>query len=154
MYKRIKFIRHLQFVRYRLLFGINCTTLSISFIVAERMCPNCHLAEVKLWCKKCETNYCSPCYELVHALPIFKSHVSVPIDSDLVMLIACSVHSDEKLKFWCDTCMILVCRDCIALRHQGHACTEIDNAATDKIKEVSIKFYLKEFHEKIFFVLI
>ncbi|CAM4809107.1 unnamed protein product [Rotaria magnacalcarata] len=99
------------------------------------MCDDCAKVKAELWCKKCETAYCSSCCKLAHVRSAFKSHVTVPIDSKPIVFIECSVHSDEKLKFWCDTCMILVCRDCIVVRHQGHACTEIYNAATEKAKE-------------------
>ena len=32
----------------------------------------------------------------------------------------CSQHTDEKLKFYCHTCQILVCRDCILVDHKDH----------------------------------
>ena len=33
----------------------------------------------------------------------------------------CQLHSDEALKFYCDTCNMLICRDCIVLKHSGHS---------------------------------
>ncbi|CAF3640237.1 unnamed protein product [Rotaria sp. Silwood1] len=44
------------------------------------MCSNCDSLEATLWCKKCETGYCSPCYKSLHSAPALKTHVSVPID--------------------------------------------------------------------------
>ena len=33
----------------------------------------------------------------------------------------CRLHSDESLKFYCETCSVLICRDCIVLQHLGHS---------------------------------
>lgn len=33
----------------------------------------------------------------------------------------CGVHKDEVLKFYCDSCSCLVCRDCTIVEHAGHS---------------------------------
>ena len=45
----------------------------------------------------------------------------------------CQVHSDEVLKFYCETCSTLVCRDCIVLSHKEHLYNRIEEVA-DKEK--------------------
>ena len=34
--------------------------------------------------------------------------------------INCPIHEDEMLKFFCETCAMLICRDCMAIEHSGH----------------------------------
>ena len=41
----------------------------------------------------------------------------------------CLLHSDESLKFYCETCSVLICRDCIVLEHSGHSYNRIDKVA-------------------------
>ncbi|PIK59967.1 hypothetical protein BSL78_03122 [Apostichopus japonicus] len=36
----------------------------------------------------------------------------------------CDKHQEEKLRFYCLPCCMLVCRDCMLLTHQGHNCVE------------------------------
>ena len=45
----------------------------------------------------------------------------------------CDSHRDEKLKFYCETCSVLVCRDCIAVDHSKHTYNHIDKV-TGKVK--------------------
>ncbi len=101
--------------------------------------------ETELWCRKCEANYCSKCYELVHEIPILKTHVSIPIDQKPIMPVPCNQHPDEKLKFWCSTCLTLVCSDCMINQHQDHSCNGIENEALKRAKEVRIKFDFRDF---------
>ena len=42
----------------------------------------------------------------------------------------CSLHTDEKLKFYCKDCEMLSCRDCILLNHSNHT-----KRSHDEIKE-------------------
>lgn len=109
-------------------------------------CSNCKSAETELLCRKCEANYCSECDEVVHAIPILKTHASVRIDQKpRRMGISCTQHADEKLKFWCNTCSISVCSDCMVYQHQGHSCNGIENEAVNKAKEVRIEFDFQDF---------
>ena len=41
----------------------------------------------------------------------------------------CTLHSDENLKFFCETCQTLICRDCIILEHTGHQYNRIEKIA-------------------------
>ncbi|CAF3587921.1 unnamed protein product, partial [Rotaria socialis] len=99
------------------------------------MCSNCNSIQAKFWCKKCETNYCSQCYELDHGTSSLKIHISIPIDQRPVIFASCNQHPGEKLKFWCNSCRILVCSECIILQHQSHAYNKIEIEASNKTKE-------------------
>ena len=41
----------------------------------------------------------------------------------------CQLHEDETLKFFCETCSTLICRDCMAIEHSGHTYDRIEKVA-------------------------
>ena len=41
----------------------------------------------------------------------------------------CPVHEDELLKFFCETCTTLICRDCMAIEHSGHSYDRLEKLA-------------------------
>ena len=43
--------------------------------------------------------------------------------------ITCQLHEDETLKFYCNTCSTLICRDCMAIEHSGHTCNRIEKVS-------------------------
>lgn len=43
--------------------------------------------------------------------------------------VKCEQHCDETLKFFCETCSMLICRDCIVLKHIGHEYDRIEVVA-------------------------
>lgn len=43
--------------------------------------------------------------------------------------VKCDQHCDETLKFFCETCSMLICRDCIVLKHIGHDYDRIEVTA-------------------------
>ena len=49
----------------------------------------------------------------------------------------CSVHSDEVLKFYCETCSCLVCRDCTVVEHSGHKYDRMEKVADTERKKLS-----------------
>ena len=54
----------------------------------------------------------------------------------------CAVHDDEKIKFFCQGCEMLVCRDCITVNHKDHErieYTEEGDAARKALKESAAK---------------
>ena len=49
----------------------------------------------------------------------------------------CSVHPDENLKFYCETCSCLVCRDCTVVEHSGHKYDRMEKVADMERKKLS-----------------
>lgn len=49
----------------------------------------------------------------------------------------CSMHSDEILKFYCETCGCLVCRDCTVVEHSGHKYDRMERVADTERKKLS-----------------
>ena len=50
----------------------------------------------------------------------------------------CSQHTDEKLKFYCHTCQILVCRDCIVIGHKDHQLDDyvkVSDSSKEELKQ-------------------
>lgn len=52
------------------------------------------------------------------ALPVFEEEE----------LDACSVHSDEKLTYFCQLCVVVVCKTCVVAEHPHHNCIDLREA--------------------------
>ena len=42
---------------------------------------------------------------------------------------SCQLHEDETLKFFCKTCCLLICRDCVICEHSGHTYSRVEKVA-------------------------
>ena len=42
---------------------------------------------------------------------------------------SCQLHEDEMLKFFCETCCLLICRDCVICEHSGHTYSRVEKVA-------------------------
>ena len=83
-------------------------------------------------CLDCGDALCQECAERHTLTRLTSTHKVITIedlqggryDNDIRTMqeIPCSVHDGELIKFFCDSCNIPVCRDCILLEHQSHAC--------------------------------
>ena len=54
----------------------------------------------------------------------------------------CALHKDEKLKFFCNDCEVLSCRDCILIKHKDHNIGHYDRVAEsgkEELKECLLK---------------
>ena len=81
------------------------------------------------FCCNCCLFLCSSCQEDHQSWREMASHELVSIgekktNSKSIILprkpVTCSKHTKKKLKFYCDTCQCLICRDCIAMEHSDH----------------------------------
>ena len=61
--------------------------------------------------------------------------------------IPCSEHKGEDLRFFCETCDVLVCRDCIVLSHRNHKCVTPSDAR--KQMEENLKLLLNSLDKKL-----
>ena len=54
----------------------------------------------------------------------------------------CSTHTDEVLKFYCEQCEKLICRDCMELEHNDHRsqCNRVEAIATKAMESLEICF--------------
>ena len=109
---------------------------------AVSFCVNC----CDFLCKVCSKDHKTWRKTLSHELqPVGSSAKSDAksakplLESVPEMLLNCQQHSDEALKFYCETCSMLICRDCIILDHSGHSYNRIEKVAEkEKADLVSI----------------
>lgn len=92
----------------------------------------CEEEDATKHCGDCKVKiYCDGCHAIVHKSAKKKGHASIPIQAHLQQSYAvsssnllaqpmCQIHAGEVLKFFCDTCGILVCATCGILEHNGH----------------------------------
>ncbi|XP_056019378.1 E3 ubiquitin-protein ligase TRIM56-like [Ostrea edulis] len=100
-----------------------------------KLCSFCTLlgkdVEASAQCLTCKDLLCSECADHRHRSTRFTLHhrvvtlaeVKTGKYNDVIrskQQIPCSEHTDEDLRYFCDTCDVPICRDCIVLSHQGH----------------------------------
>jgi tripartite motif-containing protein 56 len=96
-------------------------------VVAEHACDRCP-----------NEKFCLGCYQIVHAPPVMQRHQQFSIGEKLQELAPCRTHPDEKLKYWCHRCNLLICRDCVLFEHKDHSYVLINDEAKGFEIKVSI----------------
>ena len=85
-------------------------------------CENCEEVQAALWCQTCEVAACQSCMDATHGAKILQRHTRVPV-SDRWKTQGppkCPEHG-EVLKYWCMTCDVVSCTDCMNFGpHKGH----------------------------------
>lgn len=61
--------------------------------------------------------------------------------------IPCRKHEGEDFRFFCETCDVPVCRDCIVLGHQNHRCVSPSDAR--KHLEENLNSLMSSLNEKV-----
>ncbi|XP_077994985.1 E3 ubiquitin-protein ligase TRIM71-like [Glandiceps talaboti] len=80
-------------------------------------------------CVDCPQFYCDKCIEAHRKLPALRSHRILTIEefqlgresatpTPIQPVERCSVHHDNQIKFYCDTCQVAVCSDCTIVDHR------------------------------------
>ncbi len=95
---------------------------------ATTFCCNC----CKFLCSKCTQDHTRHRDKHSHKLvELGKERVNTKtlLDSIPHKTASCQLHSDEVLRFYCETCKQLVCRDCIILKHNNHKYDRIEQVA-------------------------
>ena len=93
-----------------------------------------------VFCCTCRQFLCTFCHEHHKCNKILHHHQMVGLDQESVKLLPsimtptehlCSQphHQKKKLKFYCETCQCLVCRDCTLVLHKDHRIAEVCNIA-------------------------
>jgi hypothetical protein len=106
--------------------------LSINLSTDKKLthqCDNCDENEGINWCDKCAFHYCESCTKSVHSPKALQSHTIIPAVEKVQSF--CTDHLDEKLKYWCKQCEILVCRDCLLFKHKDHIFLPLKEAASE-----------------------
>ena len=97
---------------------------------------------METYCTDCQNYLCRGCVEAHKKFKAYRGHKVVPIlELNVATLQSgqvqyCSTHKDETLKLFCETCMALVCRDCILVEHREHQYTFVKDACTKVTKQL------------------
>ena len=65
--------------------------------------------------------------------PTLKGSANIPRQP-----VHCELHRDETLKFFCETCSVPLCRDCIILKHNGHKYERMEAVAEKQKVELTV----------------
>lgn len=106
------------------------TTLKKALENPTILCDKCPDSEAVGFCKDCGKFVCDFCSQVHKKWPELSGHtiVSVPeIQANATKHITpkkgmkyCGKHPDEQLKIFCETCSMVICRDCILGDHRDH----------------------------------
>eukprot|EP00105_Crassostrea_gigas_P018509 XP_011436656.1 PREDICTED: E3 ubiquitin-protein ligase TRIM56-like [Crassostrea gigas] len=118
-----------------------CLKNLIDFVTStkeiKKLCSFCRIKgeniDATSLCLTCNDLLCTECADHRHkATTLTLHHRVVPLAevtagkyNDEIrskQQIPCSKHEGEDLRFFCETCDVPVCRDCIVLGHQNHKC--------------------------------
>ncbi|BFZ05146.1 hypothetical protein BsWGS_08185 [Bradybaena similaris] len=93
--------------------------------------------EAGFYCLQCEEWLCDSCVDAHKRVRITKDHTISPKNEVKVVtnkspweqLMMCKQHKQEQLKFFCEKCEMLTCRDCQLMDHKEHKYQFLDHAA-------------------------
>ncbi|KAH9518788.1 hypothetical protein Btru_006275 [Bulinus truncatus] len=107
-------------------------------INTKHMCTACDEGEeAGSYCMQCEEWLCDSCVDAHKRVRITKDHTISSKDDVKVVtskspweqLMMCKQHKQEQLKFFCEKCEKLTCRDCQLMDHKEHKYQFLDQAA-------------------------
>ena len=90
------------------------------------------------FCTSCCKFLCNAGHDSHKRVPQLARHNVVNLDYESSRLLPslikpnqyhCSEHSKEELKYFCEECRSLICRDCILVTHKNHKITELSKVA-------------------------
>ena len=101
------------------------------------ICGSCRESPAVEFCEVCNAFACTYCSQTHERWPEFSSHKRLALDQltsqsfgnvlrsaevlgKTEIVPTCSVHSDQRLKLYCETCQELICNDCILIAHKEH----------------------------------
>ena len=102
-----------------------------------------------IWCTDCETFQCEECFKQHQRMKGLKLHKTVSLEDfmqsprQMVALAKpdnCKDHGMQSLDLYCQTCKILICRDCTFVDHRQHQYNFVNKLADEehaKIKMVA-----------------
>ena len=119
--------------------------VEVGRIISQLGAQNLHCGSCGDVCSGLSRSFCSSCYEFLCQLcldyhkrhRIFKQHDVLTLEEDMSTrllatlkpkLALCTDHED-MLKFYCETCNKLVCRECTVISHKDHIQMELMTAA-------------------------
>ena len=106
------------------------TTLKKALRSPTITCDKCPDTEAVGFCKDCGKFVCDFCLQVHKKWPELSGHTIVSVaemQANATKHITpkkgvkyCDKHPDEQLKIYCETCSVVICRDCILGQHRDH----------------------------------
>ncbi|KAL5496806.1 hypothetical protein EMCRGX_G013166 [Ephydatia muelleri] len=116
--------------------------------VACDQCAEGSSDPAEVFCCACHHFLCAFCLEHHKHNRMWSKHKIVGLDQEGARQLHTTMkprdhycsqpnHEDNKLNFYCETCSLLVCRDCTTVTHKSHSVKEISTAAKTHQMEMS-----------------
>uniref|UniRef100_A0A1B6EGQ1 Uncharacterized protein n=1 Tax=Clastoptera arizonana TaxID=38151 RepID=A0A1B6EGQ1_9HEMI len=114
----------------------------------ELKCGSCPETVATSWCVECAEYICEGCVQAHQRLKITKEHTIKPKEEGEAenqspapgsqhKSLFCSVHRQERLSLFCETCDRLTCRDCQLSDHREHKYKFINEIAAETRSMIS-----------------
>ena len=103
-------------------------------------CINGRSGPAEVFCCTCYRFMCIFCHQHHKSHPKLSKHNMVGLDQEGAKQLQTTMkprdhycsqpnHEDNKLNFYCETCKLLVCRDCTTVAHKDHGVSEVSTVA-------------------------
>ncbi|XP_076438754.1 uncharacterized protein LOC143277738 [Babylonia areolata] len=121
-----------------------------------RMCEMCQKNVATHKCTDCDQFACDTCTAIHASIAATRSHTVLQMTSaqgsghshvKVTRERYCATHKDEKIRFFCNQCSTVICRDCKLTSHEGHATTDFSSKSSEA-KEL-VKQVMKLSREKL-----
>ena len=123
----------------------------------ETICGSCEDGKVTGYCRDCGQFVCDDCQTAHRRLTITRHHQIITLDevrakaTNLILpktLVSyCPRHSENVLKIFCETCLVLICNDCTIRLHKDHNYDLVGDVFPKHKKEIATS--LKTVKEKL-----
>ncbi|XP_070549877.1 tripartite motif-containing protein 2-like [Ptychodera flava] len=112
----------------------------------EIKCEGCQQNTATHRCVECRYYLCNTCSKTHTNLPLTRTHQLMTIEEyetakstspvTLQAVEYCNVHTQNEVKFYCETCQVPVCTNCTSVKHQKHVHTDLKDAADEYLTEL------------------
>lgn len=119
---------------------------------AMQKCSICALHELFLpavkICFECKDFFCEGCADKHKFSRFTIDHKITDLDEDSLQesldkvhidKIMCMEHEKEEMRFYCEDCYDLICRDCVILKHSDHKVLPVNQAVSARKKEFEFR---------------
>ncbi|EDO36856.1 predicted protein, partial [Nematostella vectensis] len=115
-------------------------------------CTNCDLnATANSRCLDCGEFLCVDCYNVHKRIRQTKEHRIMTISEllasnteEILSRVAyCNTHTTEPLKYYCESCNLAACRDCLIIEHREHKYNYIKDAKKVKKQKATLENLLE-----------
>ena len=111
------------------------------------LCDGCKRSDAVACCGDCRQFFlCEHCVKVHKDIPATKDHDLITLKDMSFTSVNCSPlcqnHPEELLKFYCQDCEVLVCRDCVLVQHKDHNYSFVDdliNEQKQQLKDITLQ---------------